>query len=45
MSFVVKERIEGLKYNIDFGGGGGDTQGEGIDISTTVKTRIQEHVD
>ena len=34
MLFVVKERIEGLKYNIDLGGGGGDTQGEGIDMST-----------
>ena len=29
MLFVVKERIEGLKYNIDFGGRGGDTQGGG----------------
>ena len=34
MLFVVKERIESLKYNIDFGGKGGGRQGEGIDMST-----------
>ena len=40
MLFVVKERIEGLKYNIDFGGRGGDTQGEGIDMSIMQKGAI-----
>ena len=40
MLFVVKEGIEGLKYNIDFGGRGGDTQGEGIDMSTMQKGTI-----
>ena len=32
--FVVKERLEGLKYNIGFGEEGGGTQGEGIGKST-----------
>ena len=40
MLFVVKERIEGPKYNIDFGGRGEDTQGEGIDMSTMQKGTI-----
>ena len=30
MLFVVKERLEGLKYNIDFGGRGGRNQLERI---------------
>ena len=30
MLFVDKERLEGLKYNIGFGGKGGGTQGKGI---------------
>ena len=30
MLFVVKERLEGLKYNIDFGGRGGRNQEEGV---------------
>ena len=30
MFFVVKERLEGLKYNIDFGGRGGRNQEEGV---------------
>ena len=43
MLFVVKERLEGLKYNIDFGGGGGGTQGEGIGMSTIQKGAIVPH--
>ena len=37
MLFVVKETLEGLKYNIGFGGRGGDTQEEGIGMSTVKK--------
>ena len=33
MLFVVKERLEGLKYNIDFGGRGGRNQEEGTLLS------------
>ena len=36
MLLVVKERLEGPKYNIDFGGGGGGTQGR-IGMSTVQK--------
>ena len=43
MLFVVKERLEGLKYNIDLGGGGGGTQGEGIGMSTVQKGAIVPH--
>ena len=35
MLFEVKERLEGLKYNIDLGGGGGGSrQGKGIGMFT-----------
>ena len=37
MLLGVKGRIEGLKYNNDFGGRGGGTHGEGIDISVAGK--------
>ena len=37
MLLVVKERLEGPKYNIDLRGGAGDTQGEGIGMSTVQK--------
>jgi len=33
----MKIRLEGLKHNIDFGAGGGGTQGEGIDRNTIQK--------
>ena len=37
----VKERLEGPKYNIDFGGGrGGGRQGKGIGKSTVQKGAI-----
>ena len=37
MLFEVKERLEGLEYNIDFGGGSGGTQGKGIGMFTICK--------
>ena len=37
MLFVAQERLEGFKYNIGLGGGGGSTKGEGTDMSTTKK--------
>ena len=37
MLFVVKERLERRKYNIDFRGRAGGTQGKGIDMSTLQK--------
>ena len=40
MLFEAKERLKGLKYNIDFGGGSGGTQGEGIGMSTVKKGAI-----
>ena len=40
MLFEVKERLEGIKYNIDFGGRGGGTQGKGIGMSTMQKGAI-----
>ena len=41
MLLVVEERLEGLKYNIDFWGGVGViTQGEGLDMSTLQKRII-----
>ena len=40
MLSVAKERLEGLKYNIDFGGRGWGTQGEGIGMSTVQKGAI-----
>ena len=43
MLLVVKERLEGPKYNIDFGGGGGNTQGEGKGMSTVQKGSIVLH--
>ena len=36
----VKERLEGPKYNIDFGGRGGGRQGKGIGKSTIQKGAI-----
>ena len=42
MLLVVKERLEGPKYNIDFGGGGGGTQGR-IGMSTVQKGAIVPH--
>ena len=40
MLFVVKERLEGLKYNIGFGGRGWGTQGKGIGMSSVQKGAI-----
>ena len=42
MLFVVEERLEGFKYNIALGGGGGGTKAEGTkkDLSTTKKRGI-----
>ena len=40
MLFVDKERLEGLKHNIGFRGGGRGAQGEGIDMSTVQKGAI-----
>ena len=40
MLFEVQERLEGLEYNIDFGGGGGGTQGKGIGMFTMQKGAI-----
>ena len=40
MLFEVKERLEGLEYNIDFGGGSGGTQGKGIGMFTMQKGPI-----
>ena len=37
MLFLVEERLDAIKYNIDFGGKGGGTKGEGIGMST-IKT-------
>ena len=37
MLFEVKERLEGLEYNIDFGGGSGGKQGKGIGMFTMQK--------
>lgn len=34
---VVEERLGGLKYNINFGGRGQGTKGEGIKMSTMQK--------
>ena len=44
MLFEVKERLEGLEYNIDFGGGSGGTQGKGIGMFTTQKGVIYRSV-
>ena len=43
MFLVVKERLEGPKYNIDFGGRGGGRQGGGIGMSTVQKGAIVPH--
>ena len=40
----IKERIEGPKYNIDFGGRGWGKQGKGIAMSTTQKGAILRSV-
>ena len=40
----IKERIEGPKYNIDFGGRGWGKQGKGIGMSTTQKGAILRSV-
>ena len=37
MLFLVEERLDAIKYNIDFGGRGGGTKGEGIGMSTIKK--------
>ena len=34
MLFSVEERLDDIKYNIDFGGGGRETEGKGIGMST-----------
>ena len=43
MLLVVKERLEGPKYNIDLGGGGWGTQGERTGMSTVQKGAIVPH--
>ena len=42
MLFVAKERLQGLKYNIDIKrrGGGRQVRGEGIDMSTLIVDSI-----
>ena len=34
MLFLAEERLDGIEYNNDFGGGGRGTQGMGIGMST-----------
>ena len=40
MLFEVKERLEGLKYNIDFGGRGWGYTGKGVGMFTMQKGAI-----
>ena len=42
MLFEVKERLEGLKYNIDFGGRGWGYTGKGVGLFTMQKGAISQ---
>ena len=44
MLFLVEERLDGMKYNIDFGGRGGGTQGKGIGMPTMKNGPIYKSV-